>query len=47
MWYIVGMDDHKDFGLFVGFKNVLLFYLASAVLTVAIVGLYNLISGFC
>ncbi len=39
------MDRDKDFGVFVGFKNVLLFYLAAAVLTTAIIGLYKLVSG--
>ena len=39
------MDRDKDFGLFIGFKNMLLFYLAAVMLTAAFIGLYNLMEG--
>ena len=41
------MDKDKEFGLFIGVKNVLLFYLASAVLVVACMYLYELFSYLC
>lgn len=38
------MDKDKDFGLFIGFRNILLFYLASAILVVACMGMYKMFS---
>jgi len=44
VWYTTRMDKDKDFGLFIGFRNVLLFYLVSAVLVVTCVYMTKLFS---
>jgi|TARA_Y100000310_G_scaffold99571_1_gene97448 hypothetical protein len=38
------MNEDRDFRLFSGMKNVLLFYIASAMLAFACIGLYKLVN---